>query len=148
LLAQVAAAVWAAMPEPKAEPEPVPEPVAELVSIASAPPAVALAPATKPASTWNELPLAEQQIHLRAQRFARVHIAEIRLQHADAVKSGRARRNIYDALRQPIDSAREVFHAQFFQCPSMVDYLDLELTRTLANEDPELLGHSYPGPLI
>jgi len=146
LLAQVAAAVWAAMPEPKAEPEPVPEPVAELVTIAPAPPAPAAA--AKPASKWSELPSAEQQIHLRAQRFARVHIAEIRLQHADAVKSGRARRNIYDALRQPIDSAREVFHAQFFQCPSMVDYLDLELTRTLANEDPELLGQSYPGPLI
>jgi hypothetical protein len=145
LLAQVAAAVWAAMPEPKPQPEP--EPVVELVTIAPAPPAPD--PATpKPASTWNELPPSEQQTHLRAQRFARVHIAEIRLQHADEVKSGRARRNIYEALRQPIDSARETFRAQFFQCPSMVDYFDLELTRTLANEDPELLGHSYPGPLI
>jgi hypothetical protein len=146
LLAQVAGAVWAAMPEPKPEPEPV----VQLVTIVPAPPASDPAPPAtpKPVSTWNELPLGEQQIHLRAQRFARVHIAEIRLQHADEVKSGRARRNIYEALREPIDSAREVFRAQFFQCPSMVDYLDLELTRTLANEDPELLGHSYPGPLI
>jgi hypothetical protein len=30
----------------------------------------------------------------------------------------------------------------------MVDYLHLELTRTLANEDPDLLGSTYPGPLV
>src|SRR5262245_46137652 len=87
LLAQVAAAVWAAMPE--AKPEPEPESVVELVTIAPAPATPEPVPpaAPKSASTWNELPPAEQQVHLRAQRFARVHIAEIRLQHADEVKS-------------------------------------------------------------
>lgn len=148
LLAQVAAAVWATLPEPK--PEPAPEPISELVTIAPAPapPAAQEFPKQKSATTWDQLPPAEQQIHLRAQRFARVQTAEIRLHHATAVQAGRARRNLYDALRQPIDSARDAFRAQFFHCPSMVDYLDLELTKTLANEDSELLGHSYPGPLV
>jgi hypothetical protein len=109
---------------------------------------VTIAPAPKPASTWQELSPAEQQLHLRAQRFARVQVAEMRLQHSDKVQSGRSSRDLYEALRQPIDTARTAFRAQFFSCPSMVDYLDLELTRTLAHEDPELLGKSYPGPLV
>jgi len=30
----------------------------------------------------------------------------------------------------------------------MVDYLHLELLRTLANDDSDLLGKDYPGPLV
>jgi pyruvate/2-oxoglutarate dehydrogenase complex dihydrolipoamide acyltransferase (E2) component len=137
LLAQVASAVWSAIPAPPSQ----------LVSIAPAPEPPPL-PA-KPATAWENLDAAEQQIHLRAQRFARVHAAELRLYHADVVQVGRSRRNLYEALRQPIDDAREAFRTQFFAgCPSMVDYLHLELTRTLANDDPDLLGSTYPGPLV
>jgi hypothetical protein len=134
LLAQVAGAVWSAIPT-----EPQPSPVSELVTIAPAP----------SASTWDQMPPAEQQTHLRAQRYARVQAAEMRLYHADLVQTGRTQRNLYDLLRQPIDAARANFQSQFFaNCPSMVDYLHLELTRTLANDDTELLGSSYPGPLL
>jgi hypothetical protein len=136
LLAQVASAVWSAIP--------VPPP--QLITIAAAPNAEPAKP--KPAA-WQDLMAAEQQIHLRAQRFARVQAAELRLYHADVVQVGRTRRNLYEALRQPIDDARQSFRTQFFtDCPSMVDYLHLELTRTLANDDPDLLGSTYPGPLV
>jgi hypothetical protein len=30
----------------------------------------------------------------------------------------------------------------------MVDYLHLEMVHTLANDDAELLGKDYPGPLL
>ena len=116
--------------------------------------AVAAAPAKEPetaraASGWDAISPAEQQIHLRAQRFARVQAAEMRLYHADLVQNGRSHGNLYELLRQPIDSARETFRSQFFStCPSMVDYLHLELTRTLANDDTDLLGSTYPGPLV
>jgi len=136
LLAQVASAVWSAIP--------VPPP--QLVTIAMAPDAAPVKP--KPAA-WQDLMADEQQIHLRAQRFARVQAAELRLYHADVVQVGRTRRNLYEALRQPIDDARQSFRTQFFtDCPSMVDYLHLEITRTLANDDPDLLGSTYPGPLV
>jgi len=147
LLAQVASAAWSAFPAPAPvlvsilpvlDP-PAPEPPTE-GPVASPP---------KPAATWEGLMAAEQQIHLRAQRFARVKAAELRLMHTDVVQAARARRNLYDALRQPIDDARRAFRAQFFVgCPSMVDYLHLELTRSLANDDPDLLGSTYPGPLL
>jgi hypothetical protein len=135
LLAQVAAAIWSRL-EPA-----VPE---GLVSIAPAE-----TTASNAAPKWEGLPPTEQRTHLGAQRFARVQAAEIRLRHGGAVRTGRVRRNVYDALRKPIDEAREAFRRQFFaSCPSMVDYLHLELVHTLANDDPELLGKDYPGPIL
>jgi hypothetical protein len=137
LLGQVAAAVWSAIPEL--------HPAPGLVGILPAAPA----PPAAPAATWDSLPAEEQQIHLRAQRFARVHVAEMRLFEADAVQNGRSQGVLYESLRKSIDDARAAFYTTFFaSCATMVDYLDLELTRTLANDDPELLGKTYPGPLV
>jgi hypothetical protein len=142
LLTQVAAGVWSEL----SRPAPV-----ELVQIAASPPVVpsALSPAA-PATTsgWDGLSSAEQQVHFRAQRFARVQVAEMRLYQADAVQAGRAGASLYEKLRKPIEAARGRFRETFFApCPSMVDYLHLELVRTLANDDPELLGKEYPGPM-
>jgi len=152
LLTQVAAAVWSAIPEPVKPVEPVETP--ELISIAPAAapePPVAADAAAEPARalTWDSLSPEDQQIHLRAQRFARVQVAEMRLFEGDAVQAGRTQRDLYSALQKSVDAARETFRNQFFaSCTNMVDYLDLELTRTLANDDPDLLGKSYPGPLV
>jgi hypothetical protein len=162
--------VWNAMeppvlgalePEPELEIEEEPElaPVVELVNIAPAPaPEPEAAPEPfpdadhqkkKPVSLWETLSSEDQQIHLRAQRFARVQVAEMRLYEADAVQAGRRRGDLYDALRKPIEAARETYREQFFsRCESMVDYLHLELIRTLAHDDPDLCGKDYPGPLV
>lgn len=99
-------------------------------------------------SAWDALSSEEQQLHLRAQRSARVQVAEIRLFELEAVQAGRARHDLYGALRARIDAARESFHKTFFTvAPTMVDYLHQELVRTLANDDLELLGEEYPGPM-
>jgi hypothetical protein len=130
LLAQVASATWQAL-----EPPP--------------PPLVNIAPMEKPANPWEALSPHDQQIHLRAQRYARVQVAEMRLRNSPAVQSGRVRRTLYESLRDPIDAARNGFRKEFFtKCPSMVDYLHLELMRTLANDDADLLGKEYPGPMV
>jgi hypothetical protein len=73
----------------------------------------------------------------------------MRLEEAAAVREGRSRANLYEELRGSIDAARELFHRDFFAaCPSMVDYLHLELVQTLANGDAKLLGRDYPGPMV
>jgi hypothetical protein len=142
LVAQVAGAVWAAIePPPREEPR--------FVQIASAAPAEAAAPAELRPRSWHELASTEQQVHLRAQRFARVRTAEIRLREGQAVQAGRSRSDLYGALKPAIDAARDEFQTAFFTgCPTMVDYLHLELVRALANDDAELLGKDYPGPLV
>ena len=146
LLAQVTGVVWTALVAEERE-GPAVTPPSDLVTIAPAAPDAPTTP--RHAATWESLSPDEQQIHLRAQRFARVHVAEMRLYEADTVQSGRTRGDLYAALRNPIDAARQAFRDQFFApCPSMVDYLHLELLRTLANDDPDLFGKDYPGPLV
>ncbi|HWQ56448.1 MAG TPA: hypothetical protein VN442_22365 [Bryobacteraceae bacterium] len=97
---------------------------------------------------WMSMRESEREHHLRAQRFARVQVAEIRLYRPGDVAAGRARRDLYGALGDSIDPAREIFRRQFLiPTAGMVDYLHEELLRTLANNDPSLLGEKYPGPL-
>jgi len=93
--------------------------------------------------------LEDQDLHLKAQRFARNQVAEIRLYKSEDVKNGRAGGNLYTSLKAEIDSARETFRRDFLSGPgTMADYLHLELVRTLANDDVHLLGPDYPGPLV
>jgi hypothetical protein len=93
--------------------------------------------------------LEEQDLHLKAQRFARNQAAEIRLYKSEDVKNGRTGSNLYTSLKAEIDSARETFRRDFLSGPGkMADYVHLELVRTLANDDVQLLGPDYPGPLL
>jgi len=87
-----------------------------------------------------------------AHRFARVRIAEIQLYHADAVKSGRAARDLYGSLQPHIDAARDEFREKFLSNGKpgengTADYLHAQMLHALANDDATLLGPNYPGPL-
>src|ERR1700693_4761843 len=101
---------------------------AELVSIAPS--------SQKPvAVAWTSLTREQQDLHQRAQRFARVQVAEIRLYKSENVKKGRAGRSLYTSLRTEIDSAREAYRSDYLSASdTMVDYLHPELVRTLAND--------------
>jgi hypothetical protein len=95
-----------------------------------------------------KLPKDEQEMHARAQRFARVRVAEMRLYRAQAVKQGRDAGDLYAALQKEIESGREQFRQDFLSTPTMIDYFHVELVRTLANDDASMLGPDYPGPLV
>jgi len=98
---------------------------------------------------WSRLSDEDREVHLKAQRFARVQIASLRLYKSSAVKKGRAESNLYTSLREELDAARAVFRQDFIsKSTTMVDYLHLEVVQTLANNEVELLGSDYPGPLV
>jgi hypothetical protein len=87
--------------------------------------------------------------HLRAQRFARVRVAEIQLYHAAGIKSGRDARDLYASLKSQMDAARDAYREKFLTpVNGTADYLHAEFVRTLANDDAALLGPAYPGPLV
>jgi hypothetical protein len=112
---------------------------------------VSIAPSSQKTSNvaWTSLTHEQQELHQRAQRFARVQVAEIRLYKSESVKKGRAGRSLYTSLKTEIDSAREAYSNDYLSASdTMVDYLHPELVRTLANDDAELLGPDYPGPLL
>ncbi len=139
LLTATAGAVMEARPAPA--PSVLPPPAETLVSITPAPKPEIL--------SWFSLSREDRELHLRAQRFARVQVAGIRLYQSEKVKNGRTAHDLYTSLKEEIDSAREAFRREILNASdSMVDYLHLELVRTLANDDAELLGHEYPGPMV
>lgn len=126
----------------------------ELVTIGAPPageaeeqeePVAAPAPAPPPLAALSR---EEQEWHARAQRFARVRVAEMRLYQAQAVRHGREHARLYMALRGEMDRSRAQFKHEFLHVPSMIDYFHLEVIRSLANDDPALLGQEYPGPLV
>ena len=121
LLAEVAAAHITGLPQP-------------------APAAASLSSA----QSWEDLTLEERATHLRAQRFARLKVSEMRLYQADAVRFGAERSDLYSALKTEIDAARDAYRKEF---PGVLDYLYLELVRNLANNNDRLLGAQFPGPL-
>jgi hypothetical protein len=99
--------------------------------------------------TWDALSSEDQQLHLRAQRLARVRIAEMRLYNEADLRNGVASSDIYGALQPVIDTARNQFLHEFLaKSPTMVDYLHLEILSSLAHDDDRLLGHNYPGPMV
>jgi hypothetical protein len=117
----------------------------ELVRIA---PAVTPQPAPAAKPVPPELNNSEQELHHRAQRFARIRMAELVLRRMSAIRQGRASKNLYITLKDEIDAGRQAFRRQFIEtCPSMVDYYHLELLKALAKDDSTLLGPGYPGPL-
>jgi hypothetical protein len=98
---------------------------------------------------WDDLNAEDRKLHLQAQRMARLRVAEMRLYHENEVRSGAATGDIYRALQNEIDAARDQFLQAFLsKSSSMVDYLHLELLRSLAHDDDRLLGHHYPGPMV
>ncbi len=100
-------------------------------------------------TAWSDLSPEDQKLHLQAQRVARVKVAEMRLYHPDELRKGVFESNIYGALISQIDRARADFLQMFLaKSPTMVDYLHLEILRSLAHEDDRLLGEEYPGPMV
>lgn len=97
-------------------------------------------------------PAIDPAIDTAAQRFARVKVAEIQLYRSDAVRAGRASKDLYGALKFNIDEAREAFRERFLSHANgagngTADYLHTEMLHALANDDASLMGPGYPGPL-
>ncbi|MFL6452051.1 MAG: hypothetical protein ACJ746_30950 [Bryobacteraceae bacterium] len=111
-------------------------------------PAAAGAPRAKALPKWADLDEKGQMLHVRAQRFSRVTVAEMQLSRPEACRAGREKGNLYLFLNNEIEAARNKFREQFMVIPSMVDYLHLELVRAAADGDPKRLGADYPGQLI
>src|SRR5437868_3490463 len=132
LLAQAAALVLEGRISPAEPPAPKPE----LVTIQGIPAAV---PERKIPESWTDLSAPDRELHLRAQRFARVQVAGMRLFSPELVKQGRASKDLYRTLQKDVDAGREMYRQMFLTAsPTMVDYFHVELLRTLANDDASL----------
>jgi hypothetical protein len=86
----------------------------------------------------------EASIHQKAQRFARLLVDEIKLYNQAKVMEGRANKDLYDRLREDIDKSRASYHKRFGNTPAASgDYFNLEIIRSLAEDDVSLLGSNF-----
>jgi hypothetical protein len=92
---------------------------------------------------------AEQKIHKDARRFARLLVFEIELYNKAKVAEGRESKDLYKRMKLDIDRSRLTFEQRFGKTVGkQFDYFHDELVRTLAGNDPSLLGSDYPGPSV
>jgi hypothetical protein len=107
---------------------------------ATAPSAVAVA---TPESEWTP---EEREVHVRAQRFARLLVDEIKLYNQAKVAEGRASKDLYNRLKDDIDKSRASYNKRYGTSPAAsADYFTKELVRILADNDASVLGASFPG---
>jgi len=104
-------------------------------------------PATPPPPREaSDLSSVERDFHLRAQRFARVLVADLQLYRAAEIRDGKRKRDLYGTLRQEIDRSREAYGRKFPSAQTAgVDYFHQELVHSLAGDDEPALGPDYPG---
>jgi hypothetical protein len=141
LLATIAAGTMPRVvaPEPEATPAPALIQIGGITASKAGPAAAAPSPVTD----------AERALHLAAQRFARVNVAKIILDHHHLLSFGRRNRTLYVTLKELIDSGRRRFRIDYVEkCSSMADYYHEELVRTLAQHDATQLGTEYPGAMV
>ena len=126
-------------------------PPAEPVPVTEAQPAVGVAPVRAPAAGFDisQLSEAEQKAHKDARRFARLLVSDIELYNKAEVAEGRKNKDLYNRLKLDIERSREAFEQRFGKTVGkQFDYFHDELVRTLAGNDPSLLGPGCPGPSV
>jgi len=93
-------------------------------------------------------PEEEERVHRDAKRFSKLLVSEIELYNRSSVEEGRRNKDLYQRLKKDIDRSRETYEKRFgCTVAKQVDYFHEELVRTLAQNDPALLGPDYPGPM-
>jgi len=108
---------------------------------ADSPPAPAPAPAPVPQMASPEL----EELNRKARRFAKLLVDEIKLYHQDKVALGRQHRDLYTRLKEDIEKSRVSYDKRYrHTAVSASNYFTEELIRNLADNDPNLLGSSFP----
>jgi hypothetical protein len=91
----------------------------------------------------------EEKIHRDARRFSKLLVSEIELYNKSTVEEGRRNSDLYQRLKKDIDRSRETYEKRFAHTvASQFDYFHEELVKTLAENDPTLLGSGYPGSSV
>ena len=142
--------VAAAAPEiPRQQPV-----VAAPPEVPEAPPAnvdvpVSVAAFQEPAPPAQPVPAATEVIadeaHMKARRFAKLLVEEIKLYNQTKVAEGRARGDLYSRLREDIEKSRAAYHKRYGESVRDVDYFSQELMRILADNNRTVMGAGFPG---
>ena len=118
----------------------VAEPVLEPVPIAQTQPA-AEADASGGISSLSP---EDQDVHRKAQRFARLLVDEIKLYNQAKVAEGRKNKDLYDRLKEVIDKSRGTYQKRYGSTVAASgNYFQNEIVRSLAEDDLSIMGSNF-----
>ncbi len=130
------------MPKHAAAPVEIP-----MAAAAIAEPAATASAAAAPAratDAFAQMSQEDAEVHRKAQRFARLLMDEIKLYNQAKVAEGRKNKDLYDRLREDIEKSRSTYGKRYGQSvAASADYFNQELIRSLAEDDPSLLGSNF-----
>jgi hypothetical protein len=100
------------------------------------------------AAAWGGPPAApagvDDELHRKAQRFARLLMDEIKLYNQAKVTEGRKHKDLYDRLKEDIEKSRTTYQKRYgITAAGAADYFNQELIRSLAEDDVSLLGSNF-----
>ena len=131
---QAATETQSAVAEVEATP-PDPVPMAQPQALAAG------APAPSPASAVSP---EDQDVHRKAQRFARLLVDEIKLYNQARVAEGRKNKDLYDRLKDAIEKSRTTYQKRYGNTvAASVNYFQDEVIRSLAEDDISIMGANF-----
>ena len=111
--------------------EPMPLGHAEIKSTPEIPPVPSLSPE-------------EQDVHRKAQRFARLLVDEIKLYNQAKVAEGRKNKDLYDRLKETIEKSRVTYQKRYGNTVAATgNYFQHEIIRSLAEDDLSIMGANF-----
>ncbi len=117
--------------------------VAEPESVAVEEIVPAVAPAEETASAPAVSP-EDQDVHRKAQRFARLLVDEVKLYNQAKVAEGRKHKDLYDRLKEAIEKSRGTYQKRYGNTVAASgDYFQHELVRSLAEDDVSIMGANF-----
>jgi hypothetical protein len=120
---------------------------AAAVAVAAEPLAVGhVETASVPASDFSTSSMSpeDQEVHRKAQRFARLLVDEIKLYNQVKVTEGRKNHDLYDRLKDTIDKSRTTYQKRYGKTVAASgNYFDDEVKRSLAEDDLSIMGPNF-----
>jgi hypothetical protein len=111
--------------------EPLPVGNAAIVAEADTAPAPAMSPE-------------DQDVHRKAQRFARLLVDEIKLYNQAKVAEGRKNKDLYDRLKETIEKSRATYQKRYGSTvAASANYFQHEIIRSLAEDNPSIMGANF-----
>jgi hypothetical protein len=119
--------------------------MAATASAAAAPTAHLTAAAAAPAKDeFADLSPQDAEVHRKAQRFVRLLMDEIKLYNQAKVAEGRKHKDLYERLKDDIEKSRATYLKRYGNtAAASKDYFLSELIRSLAQDDPSVLGPNF-----
>jgi hypothetical protein len=86
----------------------------------------------------------DQDVHRKAQRFARLLVDEIKLYNQAKVAEGRKNKDLYDRLKETIEKSRGTYQKRYGNTAAASgNYFQHEIMRSLAEDDPSIMGANF-----